>query len=302
MEEEVTRKEGVWRMIRDLKYFLELTKHNNFSDAAVYLYTSQSNLSKRIQNLESSLDVVLYDRKKRQVTEAGAIFLEYAESTIDNYETMNEKLNVYRDKPVYIIDLAIIPVLNNFNLSKVISLFYKKYKNININIKVESQTNVENMLKSQKVDLAIIRKKREFSNYKKVRIGVEKIYMVCHKQHKLARRDQVTLEELAEENLLLFDESSVLYSLITNAFEAEGIKPNITHKIARVEIILTMVADNHGITFLTENNVKDLLGEDHVAIELKKPIKSEVILIRNTHQKQSPKIDTVFNFFQENYE
>lgn len=278
-----------------------MTKHNNFSDAAVYLYTSQSNLSKRIQNLESNLDVVLYDRKKRQVTEAGAIFLEYAKKTIDNHEAMNEKLNLYRDKPMYNINLAIIPVLNNFNLSKVISSFYKKYTNININIIVESQTNVENLIKSQKADLAIIREKCEFSHYEKVKIGVEKIYMVCHHQHKLANREQVSLEELTGENLLLFDESSVLYSLITNAFEEEGIEPTITHKIARVEIILTMVSDNHGITFLTENNVKDLLGEDHVAIELKKPIKSEVFLVRNTHQKRSPKIDTLFNFFRENY-
>ncbi len=66
--------------LRQLRYFVKAAETLNFSEAAKGLYITQSTLSQQIRQLETELDVQLFQRNSHEVTltEAGAELLPYA--------------------------------------------------------------------------------------------------------------------------------------------------------------------------------------------------------------------------------
>ena len=60
--------------LRQLRYFVKAAETLNFSEAAKGLYITQSTLSQQIRQLETELDVQLFQRNSHEVTltEAGA--------------------------------------------------------------------------------------------------------------------------------------------------------------------------------------------------------------------------------------
>lgn len=69
---------------KDLKYFIAVYEAKGFSKASEALGTVQSNVSKRILNLEYSLGESLFVRQWRKVkpTEKGERFYEHAKETL----------------------------------------------------------------------------------------------------------------------------------------------------------------------------------------------------------------------------
>ena len=51
-----------------IRYFVEVARCGNFSEAARRLYTAQPNVSKQIAQMEQELDFPLFVRSRRSVT------------------------------------------------------------------------------------------------------------------------------------------------------------------------------------------------------------------------------------------
>ena len=76
--------------ITQLRYFLEVSKTKNMTQAAINLYVSQSTLSKSIKELEKELDVSLFNRthKTLSLTYYGEIFLPLATHLIKEMDDL----------------------------------------------------------------------------------------------------------------------------------------------------------------------------------------------------------------------
>ena len=83
--------------LRQLKYFLAVTREQSISKAAKALYTTQPNLSRQIQNLEKEIGQQLFIRgtKKITLTETGQLLRKRAEEIIELYNQTEAEL----DKP-----------------------------------------------------------------------------------------------------------------------------------------------------------------------------------------------------------
>lgn len=73
-----------------LKYAVEVAEVGSINKAAERLYVDQSNLSRCIKDLESSLGVAVFERSARGVklTADGKIFLDYAKKILSEIETV----------------------------------------------------------------------------------------------------------------------------------------------------------------------------------------------------------------------
>ncbi len=73
-----------------LKYAVEIAAAGSINKAAERLYIDQSNLSRCIKDLESSLGVAVFERSARgvKVTADGEIFLDYAKKILAQVETV----------------------------------------------------------------------------------------------------------------------------------------------------------------------------------------------------------------------
>lgn len=86
--------------IRQLEYFVESARARSFSQAARRLFTSQPNISKAIQQLETELDTSLFTRNSAgiELTDEGKIVYLYAVNILQNVNRMNEMLDEQRSK------------------------------------------------------------------------------------------------------------------------------------------------------------------------------------------------------------
>lgn len=94
--------------IQQLKYYRELCRVKNFTEAGFACSLSQSALSKQIRRLEKELNVTLIRRNTRkfELTEEGEIFLEYAGQALERYGKMLE--DIHSKKEIHIGSMTVL--------------------------------------------------------------------------------------------------------------------------------------------------------------------------------------------------
>ena len=76
--------------------FYQIAKLGSFTKAAEATFRTQPALSQQIKALEEELDCHLFERigkRKLRLTSAGERFLTFAESILENYDSLREDLN-----------------------------------------------------------------------------------------------------------------------------------------------------------------------------------------------------------------
>ena len=76
--------------IRQLEYFLEVSKQESFSKAAAILHVSQPSVSEMVKNLEEELGTPLLYRgaKRLELTDSGQIVQEQAEQIVSLFNNL----------------------------------------------------------------------------------------------------------------------------------------------------------------------------------------------------------------------
>lgn len=84
--------------LRQLRYFVSAAAHLNFTKAAKECYIVQSSMTEQIANLESELEVKLFDRQSKglALTEAGRFFLPKAKAILGEAEKAGEEMASFR--------------------------------------------------------------------------------------------------------------------------------------------------------------------------------------------------------------
>lgn len=84
--------------LKQLRYIVEIAKHNSFSKAAEKLYVSQPSVSKAVSDLEKELKIKIFERARRGVklTAEGSELLGYAKQLLEQAETIEAR---FTDKP-----------------------------------------------------------------------------------------------------------------------------------------------------------------------------------------------------------
>ena len=81
-------------MLKQIKYFQLVVKHNSFTAAANEGFISQSAISQHIKTLERELGVSLFNRTKRSIelTPAGEYFYKKSLILLEDYEAICEEM------------------------------------------------------------------------------------------------------------------------------------------------------------------------------------------------------------------
>ena len=115
--------------IQQLKYYRELCRVKNFTEAGFACSLSQSALSKQIRRLEKELNVTLIRRNTRkfELTEEGEIFLEYAGQALERYGKMLEDIHSKKE-----IHIGSMTVLSPYHFAKVLAAFHEQHPDIDL--------------------------------------------------------------------------------------------------------------------------------------------------------------------------
>ncbi len=97
--------------LRQLKYFVVIAEHENFSRAAQQLYVAQSALSRRMRDLEEELGVRLFERHLRgaALTSEGRDLLNRARYLLRGFEQLRSDLGDQRSQPFGPVAVGMTP-------------------------------------------------------------------------------------------------------------------------------------------------------------------------------------------------
>jgi DNA-binding transcriptional LysR family regulator len=245
--------------IRQLKYFISVAEHLNFTEAAKHLFVAQSAVSQQIADLEKKIGVQLFIRNKRSVklTNAGTVLLAEAINLVKKSEEAVEKARQ--------ADLGIIGSLNigflgytekNF-LPPLIRKFKNDYPKVDLRLEQYNHGFLIEALSSGDLDVGFtfLFGLDNITGLEKEKVFTETISVVMHCEHPLADKSSINIGDLANEKFIALDreESPQGFNQTLLICAHSGFSPNIVSEPKLLQTVLLQVDCGAGIAILPKS-------------------------------------------------
>jgi LysR family nitrogen assimilation transcriptional regulator len=144
--------------LRQLKYFVAIAEHENFSRAAQQLYVAQSALSRRMRDLEEELGVRLFDRHLRgaALTPEGRTLLERARYLLRSFDQIHSDLGEQTTLPRGPVSVGMTP---NFAAVVGAALAHRvrqRFPDAHLRIVEAFSPELRDMLRNGAIDMAVV--------------------------------------------------------------------------------------------------------------------------------------------------
>ncbi|MDE5752961.1 MAG: LysR family transcriptional regulator [Oscillospiraceae bacterium] len=283
-----------------LKYAIAVAGEHSLNDAAKKIYIAQPSLSSAIHSLEKELGFDIFIRSKSGITltTAGAEFIGYAKSVMEQYEILNTKyLSQVNQKKRFSVSMQHY----TFAVNAFVELV-KQYGMDEYEFEVhETKTHevIENV-KNHKSEIGIL----YINNYNQgvlTKIFAESglnfiplfecgIYVYLWKGHPLADKDEISLDELGEYPCLGFAQGEY-----NSFYFAEEVLSTYQYKrFIRANdraTMLNLMVGLNGFTLCSGIICEDLNGKDYCAVKLKSDEKMTIGYIARKDAVLSPIVE-----------
>jgi DNA-binding transcriptional LysR family regulator len=239
-----------------LEYFLKVAHYEHVSKAAYELEISQASLSKSLARLEADIGIQLFDRKGKQIqlNEYGKIYKEKVEKAL---QLLDDAESEMCDRAGLGNGNITLGVMTSCFLPKLVSGFLSQRPNTKISQHVMSDDEMVAELKNGKTDICISTSQLNDKEIEWNHLFNEEVYLLVSKKHPLATKDVVSLEELKNESFITFP-VGLNWRVVTDDFcKQAGFIPNIKFEGEELSIILNLVKEGTGITFLPKYAYSD---------------------------------------------
>lgn len=191
--------------IKQLKYFLQICKNNNFSETAKKLYITQQGLSKTIKNLEDELRLPLFYREgsKMRVTKYGLYLKEKSEHIIKEFDALKysiEKMASNDNKRLRI----------GYSLGIASNLLYDliinyRIKNPDIELKITEYQDFlcEEAVAREEIDVGITVGPVDESRFDCIVIKQRDICLIVNDKNKLLRNAEIDFKDISGEKIII---------------------------------------------------------------------------------------------------
>ncbi|NOU93615.1 LysR family transcriptional regulator [Paenibacillus sp. LMG 31456] len=243
-----------------LQTFITLSECLNFTEAAEQLYCSQPAVSMQIQSLEEELGVPLFDRigKKLYLTNQGKHFKPYAEQIINLVHSSKEHIKQLESLAYGTLSFGASNFVGVYLLPAILSDFNKKHPGIKINMNITSSNHLIHMLESNKVEFLVVsdRVAIDQTRFQATTFYQDELVLIVNPQHRLAQKNECTLEELANETLILKPNKSATRTFLEAKFAEFGFAPPNYMEISNLEAIKQGVIHGLGVSIVSNFAIK----------------------------------------------
>lgn len=220
--------------LKAIEYFAVLAQRGSFTQAAETLYITQPALSRKIAELEEELGCLLFHRHTRpiQLTQAGKAFKRHAQIILSDMEALKEDMDrIVRSKSQETQTLTIGYGMAGHMpyLAEAVAAMKKKQSHVQIKLLRMFNSSVLENLKEGRLDVGIVNLPEPEEEKQLAYASVYPCGLVAFvsSENKLAKRESITIQEIAKEPLMLFERvtSQRQYDAILRLIPAK--KPNI---------------------------------------------------------------------------
>lgn len=290
-----------------LKVFHTVAVHLNFSKAAEILYISQPAVSQNIRELETTLDIKLFDRssKRIELTEAGRIVFKHAESILKQERELIFNLDTLKHKYSGSLKIGASTTVGQYILPAVLAKFHEIHKDVELSLLNDNTEKVESAILNNEIDIAIVEGYRKNSSIKYIPFTKDEIVAIVHTSQPLAQKDEITLKELVELPLILREEGSGSLAVIANKLMEYDIRfsdMNIVLQLGSTESIKSYLAHSNSIALISIHAVtKEIVNGEFKVIDIQDIEIDRNFYFIHSHGQLSGLAEVFLYFMQNNY-
>ena len=285
--------------IDNLKTFVSIVELGSFSAAADSLYTTQSTISKKIKQIESELDTVLFNRSTRKLilTESGTILYKRAAEIVKEYDLLMDELTSISNN----LRIGGIPVMSHYNVLDIINGFRKKHPMKKIQLLEFENIQIEQKLSDGYLDAAFMRivSNADLAKYRYIEICADKFVLLVPSSHPYANKKQVSLADFSKDKFLFLSKGTSLYDISMKMCLSAGFVPHVSYTGSTDDGIKHMVAKGGNVALLMEAVAKGLVDANMKILHFTESVETKIVFAVLKEKKLSADETTVWNYIKE---
>jgi DNA-binding transcriptional LysR family regulator len=242
--------------LHQLRIFLAVARHRNYTHAAEELYLSQSSVSAQVHELERLVGLSLVEQvgKRLMLTQAGQVLEAHARGVLAAVDEAADALARLQRVETGRLLVAASTTVGSYVLPKVLGTFHARYPGVEVMLEVKNSEEVCEDVRQGRTELGLIESPVEqvgddlqLSPYRD-----DVLVVIVPPWHPWAGLGEVPITALAEVTLLWREPGSGTRSIVEAALQEAGIRPRVIMQLGSTEAIKQAVAANVGVSVLSQ--------------------------------------------------
>jgi LysR family hydrogen peroxide-inducible transcriptional activator len=204
-------------------------------------------------NLEKEVGHKLFHRlgRKAVLTEAGATFLDRARRILFEVENAAKELSDHRGLERR-ISVGAVQTVMPYLIVPLLGKCREEMPNLSIDAREDFRVDLVRAVVEGELDLAVVPLPVDDSRLSVEPLLTEPLLLAVGKSHPIARRTDITIKEIAEENFISMGTGSTLAEQIRTFFGGHNFTPRIAYRCAQVRTLKLLVSMGLGISILPQ--------------------------------------------------
>ena len=240
--------------VRALRYFVEVVRQQSFTRAAEALFVTQPTISKMLRQLEEELGCTLLLREGRRLhlTDSGQVVYQRGQMILQEFKQLELEIGDINQLKTGELRLGVPPMVG-MQIAGSVSAFRQRYPGITLKIVESGGLAVQEAVLSGSLDLALTALPIE------AQLPLNTLTLMRHPLCVLVPRvapwldrASVSLAQVAQHPLLIFNEEFSLNRQLRQAFQRAGVTPQIAVRSGQWDFLAAMVQAGMGVAILPE--------------------------------------------------
>ncbi len=244
--------------VNRLRTLSEVARRGSFSAAADALDYTQSAVSQQIATLEAETGLTLLERHPRGVTltAAGQMLVGHAEGVLARLEAAEMALAAIAGLRGGRLRAASFPTAGATLMPLAIATFRAAYPDVELTLAEGEPEEIVPRLRAGELDLALLYEfpgeSQPTADLACVELLSDPMHLALPREHPLADRDSIGLEQLAEDAWVQTASAGPCARHVVRSCHVAGFEPNVTFESDDYQTVQGLVAAGVGVALIPE--------------------------------------------------
>ncbi len=244
-------------MIDDkLKTLIILAKVKNYTQTAELCNLSQPAVTQHIKALESRYGIEIFLRNGRNLTLTyeGKSLVDSAKKLIALERNIQKEIKKQKGQPKK-LDIGITLTAGGYFIPEIMEVFKDKYPNLRFNFHTDIAENILERMRLNELDCAIIDGTSQTDEFNIELLFRDELIIIGPKDHRLADKKNVSIEELKKEKFILRHEKAntrlAFENYLSNHFDNIN-NFDVILEIDNTAMIKQLIIAGHGLSVMSK--------------------------------------------------
>ena len=250
-----------------LKTFYYIAKYKSYTRAAQELCVTQPAVTRQIQELENTHNLVLFNKigKKIVLTDAGEALYALAEKIFDLETQVEESIRDFQSQNKGRIDIVSCETFAAYYLPSLLELFYSKFPDIFLSVMTKLDGKVIESTANLDSDIGFTSRQIPHPKLTTKEFLTEELIFIASPDNSLAKKGTIDIWELNHVPIILHEPGCGTWKIFKEFIQRHHLHTKDVGEFTNNSAIVNLVKRNLGLSLISKNVVREELKSGALA-------------------------------------